>query len=107
MYIVMRCEEVMCRGNYKSKASIIGIRSIEESAIELLDAASKFIHGDEKPIEGRFNSKGNIEVKYGDVLITDRFWIENRSINDFDEYCFFHPIELFASETPPIMQRCE
>lgn len=107
MYIVMRCEEAMCHGDYQCKTSIIGIRSIEESAIELLDAASKFKHGDEKPIEGRFNSKGTIEVTYGDTLITDKFWIENRSINDFDEYCFFHPFDESASETPPIMQRCE
>ena len=39
------------------------------------------------------NSKGTIGIEYGDTLITDKFWIENRNIHDFDEYCFFHPIE--------------
>lgn len=93
MYIVMRCKEVMYRDDYESKASIIGIRNVEEEAIDLLKKASELKHEGEKPIKGRFNSKGTIEVEYGDTLSTDKFWIENRNIHDFDEYCFFHPIE--------------
>lgn len=93
MYIVMRCEEVIYHGEYQAKTSIIGIRNVEEEAIDLLKKASEFKHEGEKAISGRFNSKGTIEVEYGDDVITDKFWIENRNIHDFDEYCFFHPIE--------------
>ena len=91
MYIVMRCEEEMYHGNYQNKTTIIGIRNDDEEAIDLLKKASEVKHEGEKPISGRFNSKGTIEVTYGDTLITDKFWIENRSIHDYDEYCFFHP----------------
>lgn len=93
MYIVMRREEIMYHGNYQQKTSIIGVRNVEEEAIDLLKRASEFKHEGEKPISGRFNSKGTIEVEYGDDAITDKFWIENRSISDFDEYCFFHAVE--------------
>ena len=107
MYIVMRCEEVVYHGDYRCKTSIIGIRNDEEEAIDLLKKASELKHEGEKPISGRFNSKGTIEVEYGDKVIMDKFWIENRYIHDFDEYCFFHSFDESASETPPIMQRCE
>ena len=93
MYIVMRCEEDMYHSDYQCKTSIIGIRNVEEEAIDLLKKASELKHEGEKPISGRFNSKGTIGIEYGDTLITDKFWIENRNIHDFDEYCFFHPIE--------------
>lgn len=91
MYIVMRCEEVMCCGNYQCKTSIVGVRNDESEAVELLEKASKFRHEGEKPVSGRFNSKGTIEVEYGDTVMTDKYWIEDRHINDYDEYCFFHP----------------
>ena len=58
MYIVMRCEEEMYHGNYQNKTTIIGIRNDDEEAIDLLKKASEVKHEGEKPISGRFNSKG-------------------------------------------------
>lgn len=90
MYIVMRCKEIMYHGDYECKTSIIGIRNDEEEAVDLLKRAAELKHEGEKPISGRFNSKGTIEVNYGDLVLNDKFWIENRNIKDFDEYSFFN-----------------
>ena len=91
MYIVMLSEDTRNDGYLtESKTSIIAIRNDESEAIELLDKATKLKHPDDKPIRGRYNTNGDIERVYGDIELEDRYWIENRSAHDFDEYCFFH-----------------
>lgn len=90
MYIVMRCEDTRNDGYLtESKTSIIGVRNDESEAIDLFNRATKLTHPNDKPIRGKYTLKGDTERVYGDIELEDRFWIEYRSSEDYDEREFF------------------
>ena len=77
-YIVMREKGIRTDGYYyESDTTILGVKGSMEKAQDLLQRAVQKYHSDEKPIHGRYNQTGDIEMAFGDSELEDRFWIED------------------------------